>query len=205
MKKYLAVFAPILATAAFAVAPAMAQAQTTAYGVVKAGVFEAFTAPTAVVSEGTKAFVLEEAKGEKIECKSLADEGTLENVSGVGHSALTLSFDECTLTTGALAGCSVSTPGAPADTIVGTVTDVVLKETEVEITVTGGFELETESPCPVVALGTVTGKATGTEAKGSNELVFNKATRLFLGAEAANITGTDATFTEAAHEAVVIN
>ena len=209
MKLY-AAFVPLVAVAAFAVAPAVAQAETKAYGTVKNGVFTAFTATTNVVSTGTKPFILKAANG-AIECKSLRDEGTVKNEGGTGHSSLTLWFDECViLPPSPLAGCSVQTPGAEPDHIHGTVTDEVKTETTVEITVTGGFELKTDgSPegCPAnMALGTVTGEATGTEAKGSNELVFTEAPGLFLGEEAATITGADTTVTASrAKEPVLIN
>ena len=195
-----------LSALAWVAAPSVAQAQETkAYGTGVGAEFKAFEVPTAVVSEGTTPFVLEEAKGEQIECQSLADEGTMENREGVGHSELTLHFDSCALKKGPLAGCPVSTAGAGAAEIVGTVDDEVIKETEVEITVTGGFALETEPPCPSIALGKVTGKAVGHVAKGSNELKFAKATGLFLGEEPATITGTDATTEEETGAAVLIN
>jgi len=230
-KKLLLSIAPVLALAMFAVMPALAQAQTRAYGTCEAGThtsecpagetkFKAFANGKAVKVVSKKAagsgnFILEvEATGEKIECTTFKNKGTVENKAGIGHSTLTLEFDDCTLVTGIGKGCSVQTPKAPKpDEIIGKVTDEVLASgTEVKITVTSGFELETDgepATCPLPAgtpLGTVKGTATGTQAAGSNVLVFTKAKGLFLGTEASNITGSDELETEATpKKKVVIN
>ncbi len=227
-KKILIGFAPLLAVAAFAVMPAMASA-TTAYGICKTGVphtsncpagqgFVAFANGKAekVLSKlaPEETFVLvDEVTGGTITCTTFSDAGTVTNEGGVGHSSLTLKFDDCTITAfppePAVVGCSVKTPGAASDVIEGTVTDEVTSETTVKVTVTGGFKLETDGTpvgCPSgVQLGTVKGHATGTVAVGSNDLVFNKATGLELGTDAANITGSDETVTEVGANRVLIN
>jgi hypothetical protein len=231
-KKLYAAFVPLLAIAAFMVVPTIAQAETKQYGTCKKGVPHTANCPTSegfveftdgvavnVVSKGATNFVLvDEVTGATITCTTFSDEGTVTNVLvggvSVGTSKLHLEFDHCTITAApafpALVGCSVKTPGAPSDTIKGNVTDEVKTETTVEVAVVNGFELETDgtpAPCPSgTKLGTVTGKATGTEAKGSNDLVFTNATGLFLGTDKANISGSDVTVTAAEpKEPVLIN
>jgi len=229
MKKLMLGLVPLFAVAAFAVMPAMASAATTAYGTCEPTSaatethppcpegeknFVAFPNGTSVkvVSEktlGGKNFILEVVKTKaKIECEDLKDVGTFENIAGVGNSKETLIFTHC-FTLFETKKCRVNTTKAGAGLIVGTVTDKVLTETTVQITVTGGFAIKfSGSPtgCPPTgtAIGTVKGKTTGTQATGSNDLVFSAATGLELEAEPATLTGNDETYTEEG-EPVVIN
>ena len=229
IKKLLLTLAPVLALAVFAVMPAFAQAETKAYGTCEATTkalqehppcpenerhFKAFANKKAekVISklDPGETFVLTTAAGVSIECTSFSDKGTVTNEAGVGHSEEELVFDHCTFTNGPLAGCSVKSTGAPnSNEIIGKVTNVVLTEVTVEIKVTApGIKLETDgnpAGCPVGAqLGTVTGTAVGKQEKGSDILIFTKATGLKLGEEAATITGSDILET-AAGKPIVIN
>lgn len=206
-KKILMSLAPLLVVSAFAVMPAMASARLS-YGTETGGVFTPFASSTKVVTKGTTAYKLT-ASGETIECKTLADHGTVKNegTPSVGHSEETLEFGECMVTTGTFKGCKVASAGF-AD-INGTITDVVTSEQTVEITVTGGFVITfTGSPagCPAAGteLGTVTGHATGVQLRKTNKLEFSESTGLkFLGEEAF-ITGTDESNTEVGAKPVVI-
>ncbi len=183
--------APLLAVAAFAIAPAAASAVTT-YGTCASGThsancpagekYTAFTAVTKVRDKkaaGSGNFILTTAAG-TIECTAVFSAGTDENVGTVGHSKDTLIFEGCT-TKFETATCKVATGGSKV--ITGEVTDEVTSETTVKITVTGGFEINfqgNEAGCPPenTEVGTVTGTATGTQAKATNVLVFAAATGL---------------------------
>lgn len=225
-KKILMGLAPLLAVAAFAVMPAMASANTTAYGTCETGEpqtsppcpegeknFKAFAAATKVVDQkalGNGNFILKSAAG-VIECEGLISTGTDKNTAGVGESAETLSFHHCfTIFEGKK--CRVSTAGDGASSIVGTVTDKVLAGgLAVEVKVTGGFKIifsgAPPAGCPPTGteIGTVTGSSTGTQAEGSNVLEFVNATGLKLGAAAAEFTGSVETYTEGTDKPVVIN
>jgi hypothetical protein len=226
MRKLILGLVPLLAVVAFAAMPAMASANTREYGTCETTTkalqehppcgenerhFKAFGAgeKIKVISEkaaGTGKFILE-ASGEVIECESLNDEGTVENVGGIGKSHFTsLLFDKCKVATGALKGCLLNN-------IEGSVEDEVLAGgEEVAIFNLKGFVVETSSKpagCPDESLGAVTlteGKQLiGKEAPGSNHLVFSKAPNLkFLGEEAF-LTGTDATTRASNGKPVYIN
>ena len=230
IKKLLLSIAPVLVLASFAVMPAFAQAQTTAYGTCETGEpqefppcpegekkFKAFTTtPVKVVDQkaiGNGNFILtDKVTGGKIECEGLISTGTDKNTAGVGESAETLSFHHCfTIFEGKR--CRVSTVGAGGSSIVGTVTDKVLAGgLTVQITVTGGFALVFSGPPPTGCLpfgtkiGTVTGKATGAQAAGSNVLEFTKTKGLKLNlTDETEFTGSVETYTEGTDKPVVIN
>jgi hypothetical protein len=227
IRKLLLMLTPMLAVAAFAVVPVFAQAETKTYGTCSLGApqeplhcpegektFTAFANETPVKILGQKAlgsgnFILTMAAGAKIECESLIDFGEDENIGGVGNSKATLSFHHCFTIFEGLK-CKINTTGAGAGVVVGVVTAKVITETTVKVTVTSGFALRISGPppagCPAAGttIGTITGSATGTQAKGSNALVFAAATGLKLNGEASTITGSNETFTEAG-EPVVIN
>ena len=233
IKKLLLSIAPVLVLASFAVMPAFAQAETKEYGTCELGgieesppcpkgekKFTAFTTKVAVLSKkraGSGNFNLETAGGGIIECTTLTDMGTDENVgtppNAVGHSTDTLFFDGCKVAVGALKGCEVNSFFADKGDVVVTITNLVLKETEVEIKLpAGGVELEVPGTqkgivaCETkTALGSVTGTAKGTQAKGTNILAFAKAKGLKLGIEEATITGETETITEGTKKQVVIN
>jgi hypothetical protein len=223
-KKILIGLAPLLAVAAFAVMPAMASA-TTAYGTCEVGQpetsppcpegeknFTAFTTTVKVLDQkalGNGNFILKDEKtGAVIECEGLISNGTDKNTAGVGESAETLSFHHCfTIVEGKR--CKMSTVGDGAGSIVGTVTDKVITETTVTVTVTGGFALVFSGPPPTgcpktgTVIGTVTGSATGTQAKGSNVLEFSKTKGFKLGTDGTEFTGSVETYTEAGRPVVI--
>lgn len=227
IKKLLLTLAPVLVLASFAVMPAFAQAQTRAYGICEKGTphtaecpageknFKAFTNKVAVkvitkkTKEGPPFVLTDTVTGGVIECKSLNDKGTVENVGGIGKSKEELTFDECSVLVGTTR-CKVITAGNSPN-VVGTVTDIVEPGgTTVTITVTGGFALifdglPASPPCPAAGtpIGTVTGSATGAQAAGSNDLVFKAAPGLFLGKDASTITGNDESFFENAKKELV--
>jgi hypothetical protein len=213
-RKILLSIAPVLALAIFAVIPAFAQAATTEYGTITAGKFTPFTTPTKVTSKksGTGKFILKAASGAVIECDSFSDTGTFENKAGVGTSKDTLTFDHCVAVLSPTLSCPVQTAGSGSGNIIGAVTDKVLTETTVQITVTPpGIKIVFTGPpptgCPAAGtvVGTVTGSTTGTQAVGSNILVFNKAKGLKLETEETELTGSNETFTEVGGKPVVIN
>lgn len=154
MKKLMLGAVPLMAAMAFAVMPAMASAATLQYGTcaaTKTGeketkppckakeTFHPFTAATKVTdSKVSTSFVLEgeNEKKEKsgITCTTFSSKGTYSNKENakkelVGESVDELTFDGCT-GTGGLAGCEIN---PPSHEITGTVDDIVLSETEVEI------------------------------------------------------------------------
>jgi hypothetical protein len=218
-KKLLLSLAPLFAVVAFAVTPAVAQAQLTYGNCVVIGLphsgncpnpaterFKAFATGTAVkvVSRkvpGSVDYTLTSALG-TITCKSLKDKGTVTNVliGGVltGTSELTLEFDECTF-----GGCPVQTAGSGSGNIVGVVTDQVLTATTVSVKLAAaGIVIVFSGPpptgCPAAgtALGTVTGSATGTQTAKTNVLKFNKTPGFKFNGEPATITGEDELETE---------
>jgi hypothetical protein len=210
MRKLMIGLAPLLALLAFAVVPAMASAQTLEYGICEKGTpetkppcekagekFVPFAAPTEVTTKG-KNFELESAIG-TVSCKTLKDEGTLENVGGVGHSKEILEFSKCTAVVEGKT-CKVAN-------VAGEVTDQVISETEVRVTVVEpGFPITfTGKPagCPDGTIGDVTGSTVGKVV--GNEVEFVKAGGLkFLGAEAF-ITGSDEVVTKTGKHPVFIN
>ena len=198
-KRLLAMLLPVLAAAAFAVVPAMAQAATKEYGTLSGVEFQPFTAATNVTSTGTTAFVLEnEAKTAGIECSGLTDKGTDENIAGVGHSTDTLTFTGCKGIKGLAVTCAtVNGTGE----ITGVVTDEVTKPTKVEIKIKEGFSVV----CGGTPLGNVTGTASGTQKAETNSLAFKKAKGLTFAGEASTITGTNTTVTEVGAKEVLIN
>lgn len=225
IKKLMIGLAPLLGVAAFAVMPALAQAETKAYGTcvnttealeehppcpVGEKTFTAFGngTPVKVLTEKTYNggnFILKAPSG-TIECEDLKDSGTVENVAGVGNSKETLIFTHCSA-----GGCRVQTAGAGAGVIRTEVTDKVLTETTVEIKVpaAGIVIVFSGSPggCPEPGkeVGKVTGSVIGSQAKGSNDLVFAAAKGLKFKGEESELTGNDETYTEATGKPVVIN
>jgi hypothetical protein len=214
-KKLLLSLAPLLAVAAFAIAPAAASAATT-YGTCAPGVHSAncpvgdkFTAFPAgekvnVVSfkaPGTGNFILENVtKTADIDCSSLVKQGHVENVGGIGKSLLKVAFDECK-GSGELAACTIN---SPTEAIVGSVSDEVKTATTVEITIVTGFNVKCRVGAEEIELGNVTGKVTGTQANATNILTFSKAGGLtFLGA-GLTITGSDILYTEVGLKPVYI-
>lgn len=204
-KKILIGLAPILAAAAFAAMPAMASARTT-YGTEAGGVFTAFTEfkHEAVISKkaGAAPFVLEnEAKTADIECSSFAAAGFVWNVGGVGHSHFILVFDGCK-GSGALAGCEIN-PKTNHE-IEGTVTDEVLTETTVKVTIESGFNVKCLKEGVEEELGNVTGSVTGTQTAKTAILKFAKATGLTFLGMGATISGEDETETTPGGKKVII-
>jgi hypothetical protein len=194
-KKALAVLAPLLAIVAFAAIPAFAQAATREYGTENAkGVFKAFAEgkkEKVTLSKASAVFTLEnEAETADIECSTFESEKYIEtNTGGIGHSEGTLIFDDCE-GTGELAGCIPNEATTPGE-IIGKITDEVdASGTEVTITIVSGFDVN----CFGVDLGTVTGKATGSQPAKSNVVTFTKAPGLkFLG-QNSTITGASEAF-----------
>jgi len=203
MRKMMLSVLPLLAFAAFVVAPAAAQAETKEFGtcVAKSGekakapceagfVFTPFTEKREPVVSKNKAgtvFVLESTNKEAdIECTTFEDVGKNWNVSKVGHSHLILVFEGCT-GSGTLKGCTPNGNGI----IEGVVTGEVTSETAVKITIESGFNVK----CGTEELGNVTGTASGTQAVSSNVLKFSKATGLTFAGKASTITGEDETET----------
>jgi len=180
MKKLMLGLAPLLAVAAFAIAPAAASARTDygTCGVVGVASpqcpgtehFTAFGAATKVIDKkatGSGNFVLEEIIAKtKITCKTLSSIGTDENIGGVGKSTDTLFFDGCELSAPA---CRVNSDGADEGDIIVEVTNEVVGAEEVKVTLTTGVPLEipgTQAGCvPRTELGEVTGAVTGTQKK----------------------------------------
>jgi hypothetical protein len=227
-KKILMGLAPLLAVTAFAVMPAMASAANEAYGTCEPGAPEThppcpegektFTAfangtPVKVLSEKTFGggnFILKGAAGGVIECQDLKDSGTDENVLGVGNSKETLLFLRCSTKVSTLT-CRVNTVGAGAGVIHTEVTNKVLAgglTVEIKLPVAGVAIVFSGPPptgCPAAgtALGTVTGSITGTQARGSNDLVFNKTKGLLFKGEESELTGNDETYTEAGKPVVI--
>jgi len=209
-KKLMMSIAPVLVIAAFAVMPAMASANTEAYGTVTGGVFTPFAGPTNVLSEktpGSGNFVLKTAGGGVIECATFEDKGVNENVGGVGMSKDALVFDDCVVAAGPAAGCEVAN-------IEGTVENEVLAGgVKVGIFNLVGFVVSlTGKPvgCPEGIIGQVTlekeaTEVVGNQAEGSNALVFEEAPGLEFNKEKATITGSDSTVTEVGGEPVLIN
>jgi hypothetical protein len=187
--------------------PAMASASTKEYGV--GSPFKAFTVPTNVVSEkapGSGDFILENKEKEGIDCSSFSDKGVFENKENakkelIGKSIDNLTFDGCTPIKGLGVGCTEINPKTNHE-ITGEVSDEVISETKVEITVLKGFNVKCVVAGSEVNLGEVTGTAKGT-VKG-NELSFKEAAGLKFSGEASTITGTDATKTEVTKEAVLV-
>lgn len=208
-KKLYAALLPVLVVGAFTAMPAIASANTTAYGTcvaekghAKEGpckVEEKFVAFTekreAVISKNHSAsFVLEnEEKTADITCTVLEDVGKFWNVGGVGHSHLIVVFEGCT-GTGALKECSIN----PKENhvIEGVVTDLVLAGgLTVEIKIESGFNVKCLKGGVEEELGNVTGSAVGSQAEGSAVLKFKEAKGLkFLG-KPSTITGEDETET----------
>lgn len=223
MKKLMFGLTPLLAVAALMAAPAMASAETTAYGTCATGTpetkppckaGETFTAfpnkiPENVLSEkaaGSGNFVLElETTKDAIECSTFSDKGVLENVAGVGHSTDKLTFDDCVPVKELGIGCTEINP--TKHEIKGEVTDLVTGETKVEVKIPTNKGVQFDVTCVIGGIETdlkgVTGAVKGT-AKG-NELAFAKAKGLEFNHEKANITGTDATKTETGEKLVLIN
>ncbi|MGO9322414.1 MAG: hypothetical protein ACLQBY_16655 [Solirubrobacteraceae bacterium] len=209
MKKLLISLAPLLAVVAFAVMPAMAQAETRSYGTCATGTPETkppcktgehFT-PFAegvripVVSTIVSAnFVLEnEAETAGITCTTFENAGFVWNTAGdIGHSHLILVFDGCTGSGTLATVCKAPNIPNGNGIIEGVVTDEVISETEVEVTIESGFNVK----CGTTELGDVTGKVKGTVvASKGYELEFVKAKGLLFAGEKSTITGTDATET----------
>jgi hypothetical protein len=220
-KKLLLSLAPILAVAAFAIAPAAASAVTT-YGTC-AGVgtaancpggneiFTPFAAATKVVDKkttGSGAFVLEvPSTGGKITCTTESSIGTDENVGGVGKSTDILFFDNCELNSPA---CLVNSTGADLGDIVVEVTDKVETAETVKITLPEGVPIEIpgtqkKTGCETqTSLGEVTGAATGNQKIKTNILEFTAAPGLALNSVAATITGSTETVTKTGSKKVYI-
>jgi hypothetical protein len=209
MRKIMLGMAPLLAVAAFAIAPAAASAVTT-YGTCAAGPphsancpgTEDFTAfpefeHVSVLSKkatGSGNFILEnEAKTADIECSTFSDSGYVRNVVLVGHSVEFLVFDGCKGSGAFEKKCSAIN-AKNNNEIEGFVSNEVLTETTVKITIESGFNvkcLEKEGKKEEEELGNVTGTATGTQTKATNVLKFAKATGLKFAGEPATITGED--------------
>lgn len=224
-KKLLLSLAPLFAVVAFAVTPAIAQAQLT-YGACAPSAtpspncpageeFIAFKTGTAVKVTSKKVpgsgnYKLVAEAG-TIECTSLVDKGTVTNklIGGVltGTSVLTLEFDGCTFM-----GCPVQTAGSGAGNIVIVgVKDQVITATTVTVTLpTGGVVIVFSGPpptgCPAAGttLGTISGSTTGTQAAKTNILTFAAATGLLFNGKPATITGEDEVETETGAKKVYI-
>jgi hypothetical protein len=212
MKKLYVLSLPLLAVVAFAIASATASA-VTSYGTCqelaatstncpageKFHEFPEFEHIGVDTREVSKAFVLEnEAKTAGIECTSLEDIGYFFNIlnaagtAEVGHSNEVLLFDSCK-GTGALAACEIN-PKTNHE-IEGTVTNEVVKENEVKITITSGFNVKCKEGTEEKEEGGVTGSATGTQTVKTNVLKFAKATGLTFAMAPATITGEVEAFT----------
>jgi hypothetical protein len=220
MKKLILGAAPVLAVMAFAVMPAMAQAETKEYGTcgatgtVKAvppckvgeEFFTPFKVATKVIDKkhGTKPLVLEnKAKTADISCTTFSSAGTYENKEKVGHSTDKLTFDGCT-GSGAFEGCEVN-PKTNHE-ITGEITDVVVTEKTVKIEVVKGFDVIVVCSGIEKNLGEVTGSAVA-KVEGdvskfqNNPEEFN----LVFAGEKSKIEGEAETVTEAGSKPVVIN
>jgi hypothetical protein len=226
-RKLLLMVAPVLVLAAFSVMPAMASAANEHYGTCETGGTEEhppcpagekkFTAfkeseKVKVLSEKTFGggnFILKDEKTKAvIECEDLKDSGTVENVGGIGKSTETLLFVRCTTAVSTLK-CPVNTAGAGSGVIVAHVTNEVLAGgLTVKITLTNNVVIVTSGPppagCPAgTAVGTVKGSVTGTQARGSNDLVFKEAKGLKFNEEESELTGNDETYTETGKPVVI--
>ncbi|MGO9322464.1 MAG: hypothetical protein ACLQBY_16930 [Solirubrobacteraceae bacterium] len=212
-KKLMSSVVPLIAVAAFAVMPAMAQAETKSYGTCATGTpetkppcptgqkFTAFTENEHIAVYGKKVsttFVLEnEAKTADITCTTLQAGGLFWNVTGdIGKSHVILNFDGCT-GTGLLAGCSINP--LTNHEIEGVVTDEVLTETTVKVTIESGFNVK----CGTTELGNVTGSVTGTQS--GSVLKFKEAKGLTFAGEPSTITGEVEFITSETGKKVYIN
>jgi hypothetical protein len=142
MRKLYALSLPILAVAAFAIAPATASA-ITSYGTCAPGAasancpagnkfteFAEFEHVGVFARNVSATFVLENvAKTADIECSSLEGIGYVRNVTKKGQSIITLAFDGCK-GSGLLKECKINSKNN--EEIEGTVDDEVLKEETVK-------------------------------------------------------------------------
>jgi hypothetical protein len=218
MKKLLLGVAPLLAVIAFAAMPALAQAETKAYGICEAEKGHAKEGPCAV-EEKFKAFtefkheevrnkkvstlfVLESASKAGIECKSYKSIGYNWNVGGVGMSEESLNYDECVPNATLKLKCEAVNAKNNHE-IQGSVTNEVTKETTVKVTISEGFNVKCLEKGTEVELGNVTGAVTGTQT--GAVLKFAKATGLTFAGEASTITGESETETIEGKKKVFIN
>jgi hypothetical protein len=202
MKKLILAVAPIAVAAALFVMPAMASAATTAYGTCATGTpetkppcktgehfteFTEFKHEPVIDKKVSTEFVLENEAGTlDVDCSSFSSIGYFENIKKVGHSHEILVFDGCK-GTGGLKECKINP--ATNNEIEGVITNVVKSETEVEFTITEGFEVICELPTETKNLGTVTGTFKGTVGASSAIVKFAKAKGLKFAGEASTITG----------------
>jgi hypothetical protein len=206
MKKLYALSLPLLAVAAFAIAPATASA-ITSYGTCQEAATTSANCPTGEKFNEfpefehigiddrmvSAKFVLEnEAKTSDVECTSLESIGYFYNIEKKGHSREILVFDSC-VGSGTLKGCSINSK--TNHEIEGDITNEVLNEKEVKITITSGFNVKCLEGGVEKEDGNVTGSATGTQTVKTNVLKFVKATGLEFGGAPATITGEVEVFT----------
>jgi hypothetical protein len=221
MRKLIWGLTPLLATAAFMVAPAVALAGT-AYGVCgatgtifsppcAAGASE-FFAPsflvTNITSKSTTSFALENTSGEGIECKELTDKGSETNIAGVGYSVGDmLRFKECMPKKGVGTNCTAINP--PTREIEGIVSDKVESETKVGVTIVSGFNVKCIVAGVERELGNIVNEkgiaVKGTATAKTNELIFNKAANLSFFGFSVTISGTDKTTTETGGQPIYIH
>jgi len=205
IRKLLLMLTPVLVLAAFSVMPAFAQAETKAYGTCAFGApqellhcpegekkFTAFAngTPVEVLTEkafGSGDFVFSGERGGKFECTDLLNSGTVENVAGVGHSKETLTFHNCFMVVEAQK-CKLNSPGAGRGVIAPPVTEEVTAEHTVKVSVSGVDIVLSGAPpsyCTPAgySVGSLVGGrvVSGTQAAGSNVLVFSNAKGLEAG------------------------
>jgi hypothetical protein len=201
-KKSIMGLAPLLAVAAFAIAPAAASAVTT-YGTCEVtGIphsgncpnpaterFFPFAAEKRVAIFGKKVsatFVLEnEAETAGIECSEVAAAGVLWNVGAIGHSHTILAFEGCKGIKGLAVTCGAGSLPNGNGIIEGVVTDEVKAQTEVDVVIQSGFPVV----CGATNLGEVTGSVIGKQTEKTSILKFAKAKGLKFAGENAQITG----------------
>ncbi len=209
MKKLYALALPILAVAAFAIAPSVAAAQQS-YGTCAVGTPHSANCPTAStehftefpgearvgvngIKVGTGEFILEAEKenvglGIGIKCSVIDFVGKFWNVGGIGHSHLILVFEKCKVFGKELEEKCGANLINGNEIIEGVVTDEVTKANpaaQVTVTIESGFGVK----CGAVNLGSVTGTATGSQAEKSATLKFAQAKGLTFAGKPSTITG----------------
>ena len=199
MRKLYALALPVLAVAAFTIAPSSALAITSygTCGTVGAHSancpgtehFTEFPGEARVGVNGKKVsaeFILEnEAKTVDIDCNVIDFVGKFWNVAGVGHSHLILVFEGCKGSGGLATTCGGANIPNGNGIIEGVVTDEVTAVEKVTVTIESGFGVK----CGATNLGAVTGTATGTQTNASAVLKFKEAKGLTFAGEKSQISG----------------
>jgi hypothetical protein len=193
--------APVLT--AFAVATAIAQAETLAYGTCATGTPE--TKPPSKAGDrltecpenkheavtGKKVstdFLFEnEANTLGSECSTFSALGYFWNVKKGGHNRKLIVFADCA-GTGALASCTIN-PATNSE-IDRVVEDEVIKENEVDYTIEPeSFDIVCKTSTEEKSLGYLTGTIKGTLASGSAVIKFANATGITFVGEKTTLTG----------------